>query len=437
MKKLILNLLLLVFLLSACGADKTGPLMLVGVDPSTPVPVTMVKALPERPLPDLPAEFPKIDRQPEPLIFFRDPLSSLPAYDPEADPTWQVDLRLYDLSALDLRNATKDLMYASFDDRTIWPPADKMPTDYDYRQVMELGRNPGLRVRELHQLGITGKGVGIAIIDQPLLVNHEEYVHALRLYEETSDVNGDWLRAQLHGPAVASIAVGKSVGVAPGADLYFIASVLGVSAGSQELDFTFLAGAVRRVVEINRRLPEGRKIRVISMSIGWSSDMKGYDAITAAVAEAKAEGMLVVCSSIEDPAVHGLKFDALGRSPLADPDLATSYGPGLFWANMFWDQPVGGDRLLVPMDSRTTASFTGDSDYVFYRAGGWSWAIPYIAGTYALAAQVDPTITPERFWQTALETGTTLHLKRGSEERVLGPILDPVALVAALQKATP
>ena len=41
--------------------------------------------------------------------------------------------------------------------------------------AMSLGRNPGLKVRELHQVGITGKGIGIGIIDTALLVDHVEY----------------------------------------------------------------------------------------------------------------------------------------------------------------------------------------------------------------------------------------------------------------------
>jgi hypothetical protein len=61
------------------------------------------------------------------------------------------------------------------------------------------------------------------------------------------------------------------------------------------------------------------------------------------------------------------------------------------------------------MDSRTTASPTGKEDYVFYRQGGWSWAIPYLAGMYTLAVQVKPDITPEEFWDTALNTG--VHAK--------------------------
>jgi len=88
------------------------------------------------------------------------------------------------------------------------------------------------------------------------------------------------------------------------------------------------------------------------------------------------------------------------------------------------------------MDSLTTASPDGADEYVFYRQGAWSWSIPYIAGMYALAVQVDPTITPDRFWSLALETGRTIELKHDGQTIPLGPILDPVALMDALEGLT-
>jgi hypothetical protein len=66
-------------------------------------------------------------------------------------------------------------------------------------------------MRTLHAEGITGKGIGVAIIDQTLLVDHREYKDRLRVYEEAEDITGGWMEVQMHGPAVASIAVGKSV----------------------------------------------------------------------------------------------------------------------------------------------------------------------------------------------------------------------------------
>jgi hypothetical protein len=299
---------------------------------------------------------------------------------------------------------------------------------------MELGKNPGLGMRQLHQAGITGRGVGIAIIDQLLLVDHQEYSDQLRLYEEADDITGAWLlQASMHAPAVASIAVGKTVGVAPEADLYFIATGLCNNTGNFEgTDFSCLAKQVRRILEINELLPQDRKIRVISISIGWGPESIGYNEITAAAQEAKDAGLLVICSSVEQ--VHGFKFHALGRQPFADPDQFESYEPGVWWAEQFYAGKLFSDRLLVPMDSRTTASPGGVDEYVFYREGGWSWSIPYIAGAYALAAQVKPTITPEEFWQLALQTGRTIELKHEGKVYEFGAILDPIALVIELQK---
>jgi len=85
------------------------------------------------------------------------------------------------------------------------------------------------------------------------------------------------------------------------------------------------------------------------------------------------------------------------------------------------------------MDSRTTASPTGTEDYVFYRQGGWSWSIPYLAGMYALAAQVKPEITPEQFWEAALKTGKTIRIGHNGKDYEFGVILNPQTLVSALK----
>jgi len=377
-----------------------------------------------------PIASPKIDRHPAPADFHRRALASVPTYDPNSDNPFQIDLRSYDLSSLDLSGSLSDLSYATFDDRTLWPSDDHMPKGFEWKRIMELGKNPGLGVRSLHARGITGRGVSIAIIDQPLLVEHQEYASRLQWYEEINVISTT--ESQMHGAAVASIAVGKTVGVAPEATLYYIGSWTGDfgSAGSFTWNFRYYAQAIRRILEINQQLPEAQRVRVISMQVGWSPEQAGYDEITAAVEEAKAAGVFVVCSSIEN--VYGFKFHGLGRSPLADPDAFESYEPGLWWAQEFYAGEQFSDRLLIPMDSRTTASHTGIDEYVFYREGGWSWSIPYIVGVYALAAQVKPSITPQQFWTLAMETGRTVELKHEGQTISMGPIIDPVALINEL-----
>ena len=351
-------------------------------------------------------------------IAFRPPASNwilrridaLPAYDPAKRVSFQVDLRQRDVGSLDLSGRLADLLKADFDTETRWP--GRLPDGFDPALIMEYGKNPGLGVRGLHQGGIDGRGVGIAVIDQALFVDHVEYKDRLRLYEEVHC--GD-RAAGMHGAAVASIAVGKSVGVAPGADLYYIGETSGTYGGQEfSHDFTHLARAIERVLKVNKRLPAGRKIRVIAIAQGWTAADTGSADAARAVERAGKEGLFVVSSSLFETSGRRLAFHGLGRVPAADPEAYRSYGPGLWWAESFYRgkyRPAAGvTPLLVPMDSRTTAGFCGLDEYAFNRQGGWSWAIPWIAGLYALACQVRSEVTPELFWETALATGDSLEV---------------------------
>lgn len=414
--KHMLSWLVILLFVTACGVRMPIP---VSTSPAT-----------EEPMPAV-----EIVRHPEPADFSQLylELTAIPKFDPNSTDLWQVDLRSRDLTKLDISNSLADLMYADFDSKTQWPTIDKMPAAFDWQKIMEFGEDPGLGVKAVHDRGITGKGIGIAIIDQTLLVDHIEYKDRIRVYEEAADITDGWLETQMHGPAVASIAVGRTVGVAPEADLYYIATGdCGGATTMADMDFSCRAKAIRRIVEINATLPADRKIRVLSLSWSWKPTYKGYDEMVAAVNEAKTAGIFVISTNLDE--TYGLAFHGLGRDPLADPNSPESYFPGIWWANAFYSGMSLNQTLLVPMDSRTTASPTGINDYVFYREGGWSWCIPYLAGMYALAAQVKPEITPEEFWHTALRTGTTVQIVHGGKRYSFGAILDPQAMMAALQK---
>ena len=72
--------------------------------------------------------------------------------------------------------------------------------------------HPGLGLRALHEQGYTGKGVNVAIIDGPLLVDHEEFSGRLVHSEKVGVVNETDL---YHGTTVASVLVGNSGDVVP------------------------------------------------------------------------------------------------------------------------------------------------------------------------------------------------------------------------------
>ncbi len=359
-------------------------------------------------------------------LWQKGPLASIPA----PSLTGEIDLRAYDLSGMDLREFGEMLSHqSSFSSHTTWPTADRMPPDFDMQQILDLGRNPGLGVRSLHARGITGRGAGIAIIDQPLLTMHEEFGGRLRWYEVINPGLGN--TASMHGSAVSSLAVGRTSGVAPEADLYYFSMGDDLLTGSL-WQLHYVAQAIRRVLQLNEVLPAEDRIRVISISLGWNlyTGAGCYD-VVAAVEEARAQGVLVVHTSMEN--VYGIGYMGLGRDPLSDPDQFESYGPSAWWESSFYAGWMAGRRIYAPMDSRTTADFTGTSDYVFYRSGGLSWTTPWIAGVYALAVQVDPALTPERFLELAEQTGRTIQILHEGKTYPLGPILDPVALIAALE----
>ena len=339
------------------------------------------------------------------------------------------DLRGADLRDMDLTE--EDLFAADFDTKTQWPAA--LPGDFDPERLLELGKDPGLGLRALHERGITGKGVGIAIIDQTLLTEHREYRDRLRFYQEYRSAAGD--PASAHGPAVASIALGETVGAAPEALLYFIADELGTGDGEDFVrDLNGYAEDVDRLTALNKTLPEGEKIRVISMSVGWMPEDRGAEALEAAIGRAREAGIAVICVNSRDPLLE--PWMGMGRTPYGDPDAPEDARPGAFWEELLYSGEFrgrDGSLLLVPMDRRTTASPAGEGEYACFAGGGMSWTAPYVAGLYALACQVKPEVTYGEFLEAAQSTARPVSAWKDGMEYPYGRVVDPAALLAALE----
>jgi hypothetical protein len=353
-------------------------------------------------------------------------LTSIPAYTPNSGNPFQVFLEDADLSAFDLRAEDEALSHACFNTNTVWPPADRMPSGFDPQKILEWGKNPGVGLRSLHARGITGRGVGIAIIDQGLLTGHPEYAERLMWYEEITHNLFD-NNTSFHASAVASIAVGKSTGVAPGADLYFISSNDVVFRG-MVWQLHYYAMGIRRVIELNKFLPAERKIRVISISIGSNPPgMAGSGDFSSAMKDAEAAGIYTIYSNVTPSG-----FVMLAGLPLlADPDNPRSYDLSTLISQApDVDTP---NVLLIPVDSRTLAGPSAESDYFFCRTGGLSWMMPFSAGVFALAIQVNPDIKLSRFWELAFQTADPIQSSPDGTLLQIGKLIDPPALIAALE----
>ena len=347
---------------------------------------------------------------------------------PEPDVNMGFDVRNYDISGFDLTAEGSLLSQATFDSATRWPEA--LPEGFDPEKIMETGKDPGLGIRALHEKGITGKGVSIAIVDQALNPDHTEYADNLMNYELLHCCDNG---AQMHGSAVTSIAAGKNCGVAPDAKVYYIASTFGTySAGGMKMNLNYMADSIDRILEINTFLPEENKIRVISISRGFSSE-KGADAVRAAVERAKQAGVFVITTSTEDN--YGFSLMGLGKQEQsADPDDIAACRPGNFWSGYFYSGEMAdaSHMLLVPMDARTYASWYTTDGYEFASSGGLSWSVPWLAGLYALCLQVDDDLTPEHFIEAAFETGTIHTIEYQGKSYEFGTIINPAALIEEL-----
>ena len=334
----------------------------------------------------------------------------------------ELDVRSCDLSAWDFTaysaNELADVL--TFDSKTKFPPKDKLPKGFNPKQVLENGKNPGLSVRHLHKQGITGAGVNVAIIDQSLLLDHEQYAERLQYYWQ----DPVYLQsvAQMHGPAVASILAGKTVGVAPQANIYYWA---GKFANTDHcFDARPITQALIGILEYSWRLPENKRIRAVSISRGFSEQDEGSAEFNAVVRELTDNNIAVFTTA---------DVLALSRThSLTDPD-STDYCRPISWWKEYTFYAETKD-VSVPMDFRVTAAPNGPQDYVHYATGGLSWAVPYLAGLYALGVQVYPDLTKEVFMQAARDTANTQTCTYQGEKFTARYFVNPTALINRLKE---
>ncbi|MCL2187800.1 MAG: hypothetical protein FWC16_02065 [Defluviitaleaceae bacterium] len=299
--------------------------------------------------------------------------------------------------------------------------------------IMEFGKNPGLGVRALHERGITGSGVGVAIIDQDLLVSHGQFAGRVRLYEILNQVGDSY--ASLHG-TLAAYAVSRDIGVAPEANLFYISTTAGFFAPPFIFyNVAHYAQSIDRIIEINQHLPEEERVRVIGIMLGQNPNHRGAQELYDAVERAREANIFVIFPTWSEN--DRFSLGGLGRDPLADPDDLHSFTTPVFWGDAFFEtydtHPPRPRQILVPVDSRVRPSHNSNTEYVFDRRGGNSGAVPWLAGMYALCVQVYPNITPELFLSLVFETGDTLYLERNGRTYSLSTVINPARLIEALE----
>ena len=311
-----------------------------------------------------------------------------------------MDVRGKDLRECDLRSAGDILDTLYFDQETVWPPAERLPEGFDPQALLEEGMNPGLGVRALHAKGITGAGVHVGLIDQPLLVDHPEYAGKIVSYHNPDCRPNS---SSMHGPAMASLLVGERCGTAPGAKLHAVAFP------QARPDAAYCARALDRLVAYNKTVPKQVKIRVVSVSAqpsGEGSIFKNQTLWDKAVERAEAEGILVLDATWH----HG--FVSLCWLDPKDRENVAACTPGFRNGTVEVDQ----GHVHAPATLRTAATAYEDEPFGYaYRGGGrrsrrpkakngYSATMPYAAGILAMGWQIRPDLPPAQMKDLLFES---------------------------------
>jgi len=256
--------------------------------------------------------------------------------------------------------------------------------------VLEYGKIPPLGIKAIHKSGITGKGVNVAIIDQPLALDHPEYKGKIVEYK-TFFPNGSEIKpSSMHGPAVTSLLVGENIGTAPDARVFYAAvpSWLG--------DAQYEAQALKWIMETNESLEEDKKIKFVSVSAApGNSDIRPKNSClwNKTVKEAEEKGLCVI------DCTEGHRFLTVGY---------IDYGTNEFhygFPNRKMARPQFGE-IHVPNSLRTVAESYDNKtfSYAYNGVGGLSWGIPYAVGILALGQQLNCNISANSLKNLLLKT---------------------------------
>ena len=332
-----------------------------------------------------------------------------------------------DLSKMDLSVLGDKIEYMNFDNDTIFPPADKLPKDFNPQKLLEGGKNPGLGIRDLHKKGITGKGITVAIIDDMLNTDHPEFKDNLVHFEKIGFDTDDVL-AHFHGPTVSSLLCGETTGVAPDTKLVYFARKVGkpitknekpyiIPNSDQKIYLGGYAAALQKILDMNEQLPDSDKISAVSISCGM---LFHDEKCSVLIHELIDDGVFVLTCGDSNIFYGDIgNFVTTDRIPYSDPDQPRSYIYG-YWRSMSTKYKTNG--IMVPAGGRTAAGETGTNNYKYWgKNGGYSWATPYMVGVYALAKQIYPNLTPLKFFEVVRQTGYPMELSDGRKNVLIQP----------------
>ena len=301
-----------------------------------------------------------------------------------------------------------------------------------------------MHVPEVRALGWTGENIGIAVLDTGADYNHPELspggtdasAKTVKLWDAVNN-DADPLDDEGHGTAVASIAAGKTLGVARAGR---VVAVKVLDAQGQGKGNQILTGIDKVLASIQAGNPYN--IKVLNMSLGgyedteWPPGQGTCDELDSATFNAfeslRQAGVLVVVAAGNGGCTNGVAWPACLSNALAvgavyDANIGLkAFGEGqctgatgcidLFTqADQVACYSDSGEKLDVwAPGSETMAARKGGGVEGFH---GTSASAPYVAGVAALLSQAVPSRSAEALFTALRSTGKPITDPRNNITR--------------------
>jgi len=243
--------------------------------------------------------------------------------------------------------------------------------------------------------GGTGQGVNIYILDSGINMDHTEFENraiyaGIDLVDEDTNTKFKGSDCNGHGTHVASLAAGKTVGVAKKATLYSLRVLDCEKVGKQS--------SVLRGLDYvtNRRLNNRNQSMVVVMSLLGPKSLS----LNLAVDRAVSEGIVVVTAAGNN------REDGCNYSPGSSPSSinvgATDYSNSLYQIGKYGTNYGKCVDIFAPGDKVHGANYRAPNSFV--NLSGTSMACPLVAGAVAILLQKFPTLSPNRIKDALIQT---------------------------------
>ncbi len=244
---------------------------------------------------------------------------------------------------------------------------------------------------KLHEDGINGEGINVAVIDYGFHIIHDEIKdNLIKIINTSNDYH-------FHGSVVSSIFVGKDIGVCPKSKLYFYEC-------SYSNQINDVINALKDIYKLNE---SGANIRVVNISASLHRENSEFEIISNKL---KGQGCYVI-----DSITFGEHFTCINKC----------YKTNKYYYNDW--QSDGHKKLIGVLRPTYMLPFVEtEKDYQYKEQNSYSWVIPVISGMFTLALQINPNLTYDEFVEIAEET------KIINEDGII--LLNPVEIIKKIVK---